>query len=110
VTFWSPTRRLVQTWRMLMDPTAAAEGFSRLTWEIEGPGQDGVCRLTVTHELAGMPSLYAMTSGNNEFGAAPRLLVEARGRRVLFHAGREATPFGRNRVPVTCSETPARSR
>ncbi len=64
-----PPRRLVQTWRMLMDPTAAAEGFSRLTWEIEGPGQDGVCRLTVTHELAGMPSLYAMTSGNNEFGA-----------------------------------------
>ena len=62
-------RRLVQTWRMLMDPTAAAEGFSRLTWEIEGPGQDGVCRLTVVHELAGMPSLYAMTSGDNEFGA-----------------------------------------
>ena len=31
-----PPRRLVQTWRMLMDPTAAAEGFSRLTWEIEG--------------------------------------------------------------------------
>ena len=64
-----PPRRLVQTWRMLMDPTAAAEGFSRLTWEIEGPGQDGVCRLTVTHDLAGMPSLYAMTSGDNEFGA-----------------------------------------
>jgi uncharacterized protein YndB with AHSA1/START domain len=63
-----PPRRLVQTWRMAMDPTAKAEGFSRLTWEIEGPGQDGVCRLTVTHELAGMPSLYAMTSGNNEFG------------------------------------------
>src|SRR4051794_15384916 len=64
-----PPRRLVQTWRMLMDPTAAAEGFSRLTWVIEGPGQDGVCRLTVTHELGGMPSLYAMTSGDNEFGA-----------------------------------------
>ena len=63
-----PPRRLVQTWRMAMDPTAKAEGFSRLTWEIEGPGQDGVCRLTVTHELAGMPSLYAMTSGNNAFG------------------------------------------
>ena len=58
-----PPRRLVQTWRMAMDPTAKAEGFSRLTWEIEGPGQDGVCRLTVTHELAGMPSLFAMTSG-----------------------------------------------
>jgi len=64
-----PPRRLVQTWRMAMDPTAAAEGFSRLTYEIEGPGQDGVCRLTVVHELAGMPSLYAMTSGDNEFGA-----------------------------------------
>jgi uncharacterized protein YndB with AHSA1/START domain len=63
-----PPRRLVQTWRMAMDPTAKAEGFSRLTWEIEGPGQDGVCRLTVTHELAGMPSLFAMTSGNNAFG------------------------------------------
>jgi uncharacterized protein YndB with AHSA1/START domain len=63
-----PPRRLVQTWRMAMDPTAKAEGFSRLTWEIEGPGQDGVCRLTVTHELAGMPSLAAMTSGDNAFG------------------------------------------
>ena len=63
-----PPRRLVQTWRMLMDPTAAAEGFSRLTWEIEGPGQDGVCRLTVTHELDGMPSLFAMTSGDNAVG------------------------------------------
>jgi uncharacterized protein YndB with AHSA1/START domain len=61
-------RRLVQTWRMTMDPRAAAEGFSRLTWEIEGPGPDGVCRLTVTHELGGMPTLAAMTSGDNEFG------------------------------------------
>jgi uncharacterized protein YndB with AHSA1/START domain len=64
-----PPRKLVQTWRMLMDPTAAAEGFSRLTYLIEGPGEDGVCRLTVVHELAGMPSLFAMTSGDNEFGA-----------------------------------------
>jgi uncharacterized protein YndB with AHSA1/START domain len=63
-----PPRRLVQTWRMAMDPTAAAEGFSRLTWEIEGPGPDGVCRLTVTHELGGMPTVAAMTSGDNEFG------------------------------------------
>jgi uncharacterized protein YndB with AHSA1/START domain len=61
-------RKLVQTWRMLMDPTAAAEGFSRLTYEIEGPGQDGVCRLTVTHELADMPAVASMTSGDNAFG------------------------------------------
>jgi uncharacterized protein YndB with AHSA1/START domain len=65
----APPHKLVQTWRMLMDPTAAAEGFSRLTYLIEGPGEDGVCRLTVIHELAGMPSLFAMTSGNNDFGA-----------------------------------------
>jgi uncharacterized protein YndB with AHSA1/START domain len=63
-----PPRKLVQTWRMLMDPTTAAEGFSRLTYLIEGPGQDGVCRLTVTHELAGMPNLFAMTAGNTDFG------------------------------------------
>jgi uncharacterized protein YndB with AHSA1/START domain len=63
-----PPRRLVQTWRMAMDPTAAAEGFSRLTYEIEGPGEDGVCRLSVVHELAGMPTLAAMTSGDNAFG------------------------------------------
>ena len=30
-----PPRRLVQTWRMLMDPGMAAEGFTRLTYEIE---------------------------------------------------------------------------
>src|SRR6187200_1754954 len=30
-----PPRRLVQTWRMLMDETMKAEGFTRLTYEIE---------------------------------------------------------------------------
>jgi hypothetical protein len=28
-------RKLVQTWRMLMDPSLDAEGFTRLTYEIE---------------------------------------------------------------------------
>src|ERR1700710_1022154 len=64
-----PPRKLVQTWRMLMDPTAAAEGFSRLSWGVGGRGRDGVCRRTVPHGLPGRPSLFAMTSGNNEFGA-----------------------------------------
>jgi uncharacterized protein YndB with AHSA1/START domain len=63
-----PPRKLVQTWRMLMDPTTAAEGFSRLTWLVEGPDAGGVCRLTVTHELAGMPALADLVRGNNEFG------------------------------------------
>ena len=61
-----PPRRFVHTWHALYDPELGAEEPSRVTWEIEA--QDGVCRLTVTHELAGMPSLAAMTSGNNEFG------------------------------------------
>ena len=30
-----PPHKLVQTWRMLMDPELAAEGFTRLTYEIE---------------------------------------------------------------------------
>ena len=36
-----PPRKLVQTWRMLMDPDMAAEGFTRLTYEIE-PADGGV--------------------------------------------------------------------
>ena len=64
-----PPRRLVQTWRMLMDPTTAAEGFSRLTYDIAGPGPDGVCRLTVTHEVGGMPALDALVRGSEELGA-----------------------------------------
>ena len=44
-----PPRKLVQTWRMVMDPGMAAEGFTRLTYEIQ-EGRDGVSRLTVTHD------------------------------------------------------------
>ncbi|MEV6925108.1 SRPBCC domain-containing protein [Dactylosporangium sp. NPDC051485] len=60
-----PPRRLVQTVRMLMDPRAAAEGFTRLTYEIT-EGKDGVCALTVTHELGEAPTLAALFSGQFE--------------------------------------------
>jgi uncharacterized protein YndB with AHSA1/START domain len=60
-----PPRRLVQTWRMLMDPTIAAEGFTRLTYEIE-ENQGGVSKLTVTHELAGAPGLASLVAGEQE--------------------------------------------
>ncbi len=54
---------LKTTWRMLMDPGMAAEGFSTLTYDIvEYSG--GVCSLTVTHELDGMPMLATMVAGN----------------------------------------------
>ena len=59
-----PPRRLVQTWRLLMDPAVAAEGFTRLTYEID-PVRDST-RLTVTHELEGAPKLALMVSGAME--------------------------------------------
>jgi uncharacterized protein YndB with AHSA1/START domain len=65
-----PPRRLVQTWRMLMDPTTAEEPFTKLTYEIaESPTQPGVCKLTVTHELPGAPATAAMVAGSDEAGA-----------------------------------------
>jgi uncharacterized protein YndB with AHSA1/START domain len=60
-----PPHRLVQTWRMLMDAEMAAEGFTRLTYEIsERP--DGLSRLTVVHELEGAPRLAALLAGEFE--------------------------------------------
>jgi uncharacterized protein YndB with AHSA1/START domain len=61
-----PPRRLVQTWRMLMDPGLAAEGFTRVTYEIGQPGEDGVTRLTVTHDLTDAPNLAALVRGDSE--------------------------------------------
>jgi uncharacterized protein YndB with AHSA1/START domain len=64
-----PPRKLVQTWRMLMDEGMAAEGFTRLTWEIE-EGTGGVSKLTVVHDLEGAPSLATMVSGGMEHTGA----------------------------------------
>jgi uncharacterized protein YndB with AHSA1/START domain len=60
-----PPHKLVQTWRMLMDDRMAAEGFTRLTYEIE-PRKEGVTRLTVIHDLEGAPSLQLLMSGAME--------------------------------------------
>jgi len=57
-----PPNRLVQTWRMLMDPAAAAEGFTRLTYEIEEQ-KDGVTRLTVVHDVSGAPMIGSLVAG-----------------------------------------------
>jgi uncharacterized protein YndB with AHSA1/START domain len=65
-----PPRRLVQTWRMLMDPTTAGEPFTTLTYEIEeAQMQPGVCKLTVTHQLSGAPATAAMVAGTEDAGA-----------------------------------------
>ena len=44
-----PPRRLVQSFRAVWDDDVAAEGTSRVTWEIEPVGGES-CRLVVTHD------------------------------------------------------------
>ena len=60
-----PPFRLVQTWRLVMDPTIKAEGFTRLTFEIASAG-DGVSKLTITHEFDQAPNAALLLSGGYE--------------------------------------------
>jgi uncharacterized protein YndB with AHSA1/START domain len=57
-----PPRLLKQTWRFLMDPAAAAEGPTTVTYEIR-PIEGGYCNLTVTHECEGAPTVALMIAG-----------------------------------------------
>jgi uncharacterized protein YndB with AHSA1/START domain len=57
-----PPRKLVMTWRMAIDPRMFAEGFTRLTYEIE-EGRGGVSRLSVFHDVTGTPGHAAMVAG-----------------------------------------------
>jgi hypothetical protein len=50
---------------MAMDPEMAAEGFTRVTYEIEET-KGGSTRLTVTHDLEGAPKLAALVAGELE--------------------------------------------
>jgi hypothetical protein len=60
-----PPYKLVTTFRMLMDPEIAKEPATRISYEIaELP--NGVCSLTLTHELEGAPRLAAILSGQWE--------------------------------------------
>jgi uncharacterized protein YndB with AHSA1/START domain len=61
----TPPHKLVQTWRLLMDPAIAAEGFTRLTYEIEA-ARGGVSKLTVTHDVTNAPKLAALIAGGSE--------------------------------------------
>jgi len=60
-----PPRRLKQTWRMLMDDSLKAEGFTTLTYEIESVGE-GVTKLTVVHELENAPLNANVLAGGIE--------------------------------------------
>ncbi len=58
-----PPFKLVQTYRWLFNDAHKAEGFTRLSFEIEQtPG--GFCRLTVTHDTTGAPMMDRATKAN----------------------------------------------
>lgn len=85
-------RRLVQTWRMLMDPEMAAEGFTRLTTEIQ-PVRGGVTKLTITHDLAGAPKLSSVVAGDAEpYGAGGGWNEILSGLKTLLETGAQL-PF-----------------
>ncbi|MGX7681834.1 SRPBCC family protein [Jatrophihabitans sp. DSM 45814] len=64
-----PPRKLVISWRMLMDPDLASEGFTRLTYEID-PITDDVTKLTVVHALENAPKLALLVGGALEHEGA----------------------------------------
>jgi len=55
-----PITKVVHTYRWLFNDQHKAEGFTRLTWEIEQTSR-GFCRLTVTHDVTGAPMMAAAT-------------------------------------------------
>jgi uncharacterized protein YndB with AHSA1/START domain len=55
-----PPRKLVHSYRWLFTAETRAEGFSRVTWEIETTTA-GFCRLSVTHEMDNAPLMAAAT-------------------------------------------------
>jgi uncharacterized protein YndB with AHSA1/START domain len=60
-----PPHKLVQTWRMLMEPSLAAEAYTRLTYEID-PVDANVTKLTITHDVSGAPIHGGLVSGEHE--------------------------------------------
>ena len=56
-----PPRKLVHTFRFLLPEAVKAEGFTRVTWEIEKVAA-GFSRLSVTHELEGAPITAGMVA------------------------------------------------
>ena len=63
-----PPYKLVQSYRFLFNDAHKAEGFTRLTFEIEETSA-GFCRLTITHDTAGAPMMSGATQSTfNEQG------------------------------------------
>lgn len=52
--------KLVHSYRWLFNEEHKAEGFTRLTYEIQ-PAEGGFCLLTITHDVTGAPMMSAAT-------------------------------------------------
>jgi uncharacterized protein YndB with AHSA1/START domain/DNA-binding transcriptional ArsR family regulator len=78
-----PPRRLVQSYHAVWDDHIAAEGTSRVTWDIEAVGDS--CRLTVTHDQ--------LHEGADEhlYGGWPMILS---GLKTWLETGQELTTPG----------------
>jgi uncharacterized protein YndB with AHSA1/START domain/DNA-binding transcriptional ArsR family regulator len=78
-----PPRRLVQSFHALWGDDVAAEGTSRVTWEIEPVGDS--CRLSVTHDQ------LAEGANNQLYGGWPMILS---GLKTLLETGEALTTPG----------------
>ena len=78
-----PPRRLVQSYQAVWDDDVAAEGTSRVTWEIEPVGNS--CRLTVTHDQ--LPE----NADSHLYGGWPMILS---GLKTWLETGQELTTPG----------------
>ena len=78
-----PPRRLVQSYQAVWDDDVAADGTSRVTWEIEPVGDS--CRLTVTHDQ--LPE----DAGSHLYGGWPMILS---GLKTWLETGQELTTPG----------------
>jgi len=102
-------RRLVQTWRMLMEPSLAAEGFTRLAMEIE-PVRGGVTRLTLVHDVTGAPGLASLVAGEHEsHGAGGGWNEVLSGLKTLLETG-QPLPFQSGPGEGDCAGAPTGAR
>jgi uncharacterized protein YndB with AHSA1/START domain len=60
-----PPRKLVQTWHPMWSEESSAEKPTRLTYEIK-EGSDGVCTLTIIHDVKDAPSVARMVPGGGD--------------------------------------------
>jgi uncharacterized protein YndB with AHSA1/START domain len=102
-------RRLVQTWRMLMEPSLAAEGFTRLSVDIE-PVRGGVTKVTLAHDVTGAPGLASLVAGAHESrGAGGGWNEVLSGLKTLLETG-HSLPFQSGPEEGDCAAAPTGAR